>query len=444
MAGIAILIIIAGCAVLMFLKGTVVRAFASIIVAILALVAAFSFFEFIAGFIISKADKGGAVSIVNLAQPISFALLFIIVFAGLQALVIHLTRDKVDLGLWPERIGRPVCGLILGFIVSGVLVTALAMAPLPTKYPYERFEENYPKPNSPKKVLLNVDGFVVNLFNTISKGSLSGKNSFAVLHPDYLDQVFLNRNTKDVSLLTSTTPAITVPIEKAVWPAPEAIKTQIDDLNSKGELNKSPGKPTGGYTPLIVRIGIKNTAVKAESKISAGQFSSSQMRLICKRSSELQNPLGGQAINVYPVGHLSTQTQLQASTEIKLDSSRDFADSSTREIDFVFCVPSNYSPVLAEFKLNNVVQIVQNAILKDASEAPEPANFYQRAEGEAAPGRGSGGGFPGGFGPGGRRGGRGMPGGQDNQNQQEGTPESKAQQLIDSTTGAGISDEIGL
>ena len=44
MAGIVILLIIAGCAVLQFFKGTVVRAFASIIVAICAFVAAFSFF----------------------------------------------------------------------------------------------------------------------------------------------------------------------------------------------------------------------------------------------------------------------------------------------------------------------------------------------------------------------------------------------------------------
>ena len=58
MASIAILLIIAGCGVLQFFKGTVVRAFASIIVAICAFIAAFSFFEFLAGFIISRADKG--------------------------------------------------------------------------------------------------------------------------------------------------------------------------------------------------------------------------------------------------------------------------------------------------------------------------------------------------------------------------------------------------
>ena len=181
MASIAILIIILGCAALLFFKGTVVRAFATILVAICALIAAFSFFEFLAGFIISHADKGKALSIVDLAQPISFALLFIIVFAALQTLAIYFTRDKVDLGLWPERVGRVILGMILGFIVSGVLLTTLAMAPLPPKYPYERFDPENPKPASPQKVLFNADGFVTNLFSTVSGGSLSGKKSFSYI-----------------------------------------------------------------------------------------------------------------------------------------------------------------------------------------------------------------------------------------------------------------------
>ena len=403
MASIAILIIILGCAVLMLLKGTLVRAFATITVAIFSLIAAFGFFEFLAGFIISRADKGKAASIVDFAQPISFALLFIIVFAALQTLAIYLTRDKVDFGLWPERIGRAVCGLITGFIVSGVLVTALAMAPLPPKYPYERFDSTFIKPDSPKKVLLNTDGFVTGLFSTVSNGSLSGKKSFAVLHPDYLNQVFLNRLTKNVSLLTSTTPAITIPIEKAVWPAPDGIKTQIDELSKNGGLNKSPGKPSGAYNPTIVRVGIKRAAIKNENKVTAGTFTLSQLRLICKRGTEVQNPLDGKAINIYPIGHLSSGSEIQVSPEIQLDSRRDFGDASSRDIDFVFCVPSGYTPVLVEFKLNSAAQIMQNAILKDAAEAPSAATFYQRSESQSDQGGGAG--SRGGRGRGGRGGG---------------------------------------
>ena len=449
MASIAVLIIILGCAVLMFLKGTLVRAFATIIVAIIALIAAFSFFESLAGLIISRGDKGSAASIVDFAQPLSFVLLFIIVFAGLETLSVYLTRDKVDLGLWPERIGRPVCGLIVGFIVSGVLVTAIAMAPLPPKYPYERFESTFVKPDSPKKVLLNADGFVTGLFNTISSGSLSGKRSFSVLHADYINQVFLNRLTKDVSLLTSTSPAITVPIDKAVWPAPDNLKAQIDELVKNGDLNKSPGRPSGAYNPIIARVGIKRSAIKQEAKVTAGTFTPSQLRLVCKRSTELQNLLKGKAISVYPVGHLASQDQIQVSSEIQLDSRRDFGDAPSRDIDFVFCLPSGYTPVLAEFKLNSAAQIVQNAILRDSAEAPEPATFFQRAGGQGG-NQGSGPGGRGGRGRGGRgagggnfgtRGGNG--GGRGSNNDGGYTPQNQAENLTESVTGMGASNELG-
>lgn len=390
MAILVVLIIMVVCAALQYVKGTLVRALASVIVAIFALIVAFGFFEFLAGFIIGYAEKGITASIVNFAQPICFALLFVIVFAALQSLSIYLTRDEVDMGEWAEKIGRPVCGVVLGFIVSGALVTVLAMSPLPSKYPYERFEESNLKLSSPNKLLLSPDGFVTGLFNTISGGSLSGKRGFAVLHPNFLDQVFLNRINKNVSILTSTAPAISIPVEKAVWQAPEAIKSQIEDLNSKGELSTTPGKPSGAYTPMVVRVGIKRSALKNEEKISAGKFTASQLRLICKPSTELQNPLRGKAINVYPAGYLTAQDQMQAFSEIQLDNDS-FGEGSSKEIDFVFCLPTGYTPVLVEFKINSVAQISSGAILKDASEVPEAATFRQSGSPDGGmPGQGSG------------------------------------------------------
>ncbi len=441
MASIAILIIMLGCAALLFLKGTLIRALASIFVAICALIAAFGFFEFVSNLIISRAEKGFFLSLVNFAQPISFTLIFVIVFAALEALAIHLTREEVDFGLWPERVGRAACGLILGLIVSGVIITILAMVPsLPMNLPYERFNAASPKHNEPKKILFNADGFVTNLFSTISNGSLSGKRSFSVLHANYLDQVFMNRLPANVSIVTSSTPAIAVPNDKAVWPASEAIKTQINELLTSGELNSSPGKPSDGYNPMIVRSGIKRSAVKTESKVTAGKFTASQLRIVCKKSTELQNPLSGSSINVFPIGYLRPANQMQVMKEISLDNNS-FNNISTKEIDFVFCVPSGYTPVLAEFKLNNVVQIAQSTILKDATEAPSPATFFQRTEGDnqggapGFPGQGAGG-FPGGF-PG-----QNAPGGNGMGDQQNNTPESTAEKLTEGITGIGTSSEL--
>ena len=333
---------------------------------------------------------------------------------------------------------------ILGLIVSGVLFTTLAMSPLPNKYPYERFDPTSPKPNNPNKVFLNVDGFITGLFSTASNGSLSGKRSFAAIHPDYLDQLFLNRIPKDVSKLTSNIPAISVPIENAVWPAPDTIKSQIEEFNTNGELNNSPGRPSGSYVPTIVRVGIKKAALRSDSRVTAGKFTPSQLRLICKRSTETQDPLTGEAINVYPVGHLSSATQMQVTKEIQLES-RNYGDATTKEIDFVFCVPTGYTPVLVQFKLNSVAQIRQNeaSILKDASLAPRAATYTEGGGGQRGgfPGGGGGqrGGFPGGGGQrggfpdgGGQRGG--FPGGggfPGDGGQSQDTPQGMAEQLME-------------
>ena len=97
----------------------------------------------------------------------------------------QISKEKIDLGMMPERIGRPAAGVVLGYVVTGYLLVAAAMAPLPSQYPYPRFDARNPNAASPKKALLSPDGFVTGLFATISKGSFSAigePKSFALLH----------------------------------------------------------------------------------------------------------------------------------------------------------------------------------------------------------------------------------------------------------------------
>jgi len=438
LASLVVLLIIVGCAALQFLKGTTVRAIAGIIIAIIASIAAFSFFEAMAGMIITRGTEGMFLTLAPWAQSISFILIFIIVFAILQTIAIYLTRENVDLGLWPERIGRVVCGFLLGLIVSGVLMTTLAMAPLSNKIPYQRFDSSNVKLDEPGKVLFNTDAFVSGLFGTISNGSLSGKRSFASLHPNFTDQLFLNRLTKGVATLSSKTPAIEVPRDKAVWPASEALKKQIEELNSKGELSRILGKPKGSYNLTVVRIGFKRSALSSKEKINAGVFTTSQLRLICKRRGEEQ--LSGKGINIFPVGYLKSANQIETASKIELDRTNDFGESNTRDIDFVFCVPNDFVPAFVEFKQNSIAEIREAAIIKDISEAPSPAVYVPSSGGG---GGGQRGGFPeGGFpegGPGRRGGGpRGQRGGQPQDD-----PESQAGQFTESITGIETQSEMG-
>jgi hypothetical protein len=384
MASLLVVIIILGCAAYQFFKGTFIRAFATIIIAICASIAAFGFFEILANVFISRGDAGKFLSIVPWAQPLCFALLFIIVFGALQTGMIYLTHHQpVDLGFLPERIGRIVCGIFLGLLLSGFLLTTLGMAPLPNKYPYQRFD------GKRNKVLLNTDGFSAGLFSIVSKGSLSGKRSFATIHPDFLDQIHLNRQISGTPVVTSKVPAIGLPkpTEPAVWPAPESLKEQISklvsDLNRQSKLKDDatsktismPGLISNDYQPTIVRVGIKRIALSSKPKINGGSFLLSQLRLICKQQGYGDEPLTGPGINIYPIGHLKTADQIQVSTEVELNSKDHFKNNAKEKwIDFVFCIPRDYVPMLLEFKQNSIVEIPSKAIVA-ADKAPSPVLF---------------------------------------------------------------------
>ena len=381
MASLAVVLIILGCAAYQYFKGTFIRAFATIIIAVCASVAAFGFFEVLANVFIGRGDSSSFLSLVPWAQTLCFALIFIVVFGALQTGMMFLTRQPVDLGFMPERIGRVVCGIFLGLLLSGFLLTVLGMAPLSDKYPYQRFD------GKRSKVLLNADGFATGLFSIISKGSLSGKRSFATIHPDFLDQVHLNRLISGTSILTSSTPAISLP-KQAVWPAPESLNEQVGQIvsqlnrqgklkdESTGKLISMPGPISSDYQPTIVRVGIRQRAVSnTKANINGGAFILPQLRLICKRKGYGDDPLAGTGINIYPIGHLKAADQIQVSTEIKIDRNDDFKDGAREKfIDFVFCIPRDFVPVLLEFKQNSIVEIPSRAIVT-ADQAP-PAEFF--------------------------------------------------------------------
>jgi hypothetical protein len=358
-ANLSMVAIIAGCVAFQYLKGTAVKAFATIIVTIVAGVVAFGFFEPLARYL-----SGYSASLAPWAQMLCFGLLFVLAFALLQTGVSQLMRQPIDLGLWPERVGRVICGMLLGLLVSGMVLIVLQMGPLPIKYPYQRFEKGR------QKVLLNPDGLATGIFSLLSNGSFSGKKSFATVHPGYLDQLFLNRLLigSDIPIL-SQPQAIDVPPKAAAWPAPDAIRKQVEDLLSRLDSLQTPAQGTttkpvllpgwekGNYDLMIVRIGIKKEALKAGTPLDAGTFGLAQLRLICKERRGGDSPLTGEGVNIYPIGHMKSANELQTSFLIQLKREDYEERARVKYIDFVFCVPRGYVPVLAEFKQNSIAEV---------------------------------------------------------------------------------------
>jgi len=381
MASLVMLVIIVGCAAFLYLKGTLVQGIAMVFNSLLASFVAFAFFETLAAMLTKYSP-----AIAAWAHMICFLLLFVLTFAVLQTAALQIGKEKVDLGLWPERVGRVVCGVILGYVITGQLLVALATAPLPSAYPYARFAERNPDPSKPSSPLLSPDGFVTGLFGTISKGSFAAMGtpkSFAVLHANFLDQIHLNRakGSQDVSIMTSS-PALSVPSKAGVWEAPNTLRDED-------------GKPLparSGENLMLVRVGIKKSALK-----DAGKFTLSQLRLVCTPKGAAEQPLAGQGHPVHPIGYVGPGGRLvqKGLTEVITIQASDVPDN-TRDIDFAFYVPTQLVPTLIQFKRNNVEKVSASVSGEDApqavpfggsapapAESPEPEQRDQRPDAEA-------------------------------------------------------------
>lgn len=365
MVSLVMLAIIAGCAVALYLKGTFVQGLTLVFNALLAGFVAFAFYEMVGG-LLAKYAAG----ITPWSQMIAFLLLFVLVLALLQTATMQLGKEKMDLGQWPERIGRIACGVILGYLITGYLLTALALAPLPNNLPYARFTERSPNPAKPNKALFSPDGFVTGLFGTVSKGSfaaISGPKSFAMVHADFLDQIYLNRHAvaRDVSLATST-PALTISTKASVWEAPATLR------DTEGQAPET----RGGETLMLVRVGIKKSALK-----DAGKFTLSQLRLICVPKGANAAPLAGQGRAVYPIGYIGAGGRLEKKplTElINIQASQ--VQGNTQEIDFAFYVPTGFSPSAIGFKGNNLEKVSAPASGEDI---PAPVSFTSSSSSSA-------------------------------------------------------------
>lgn len=343
MAALIVLSIILGCGAYQYFKGSIFQAVTTIIVIIISSAIAFGYFEVVAAFVTMKRPES---NYLPWMQPVFFAMIFGLAFAILQTVTMQLATEKIDFGVLPERIGRPILGSFMGLLLSGLLLTAAAMAPLPNKYPYQRFDAKNPQADSPSKVLLNVDGFVSGWFGILSKGSLSAirnPQSFAAIHPGFLDQLYLNRhNDSDEISPVAKVEAVAVPTKEGAWQIPAA-----DIKDSEGNAITT----RAGHGIVVVRMTMSKRGLD-----KAGDFTLGQVRLVCKQ----KNSEGQDGINAYPLGYFTGQNEIAAKKlheKITVERSHFPGTDTKRAIDFAFSVPNDYTPVTLQFKQNCIMKV---------------------------------------------------------------------------------------
>ena len=344
-ATVGIIIIVLLCVAYFCLKSSTIASFAAVISAVLAAIAAFNYYEVAADILISR-GRGG-----QWVQPGAFALIFLATFALTKSLADFLLRPGIDFGAITTRLTGAVSGIIVGLIISGILLIALAMTPLAPKWPYTRFQDANINLKNPDKALLNIDGAVAALFGWMSKGSLSSQKSFAVYHADFINQLHLNRHkVKEDVYSIAAADAVIVPLRYGA---------RIQDFDDR--------------TFIVVTTGIKAKEIADGGAIGKNgrlSFTLSQARLICKEKTQALDT-SGNAKAVYPEGEIINNRFVKRNLDEIVSFSR--AEFERRGgygtaawIDLAFSVPANMTPVLLEFKQNAITKLPKPVLAGEA------------------------------------------------------------------------------
>jgi hypothetical protein len=321
LAELIVILIILATVGFIYLKGTVIKALLFLINAFVASTVAFAYFETLGRLII------GHGMVVEWALAIVLILTFALVLAILSAVSGKLVPADIDIYFsdFADRVIKCLIAAFAGFVIAGVVLTTAAMAPIGTSWPYERFSSNS-RPREPDKTLiLNADGFVTSFTSWLSRGSMSGKKSLAVFHPDFLNEIYMNRlgYDKDNSAVAGE---YAISVETAWTPQTELISALDNQPMSEGPQAKA----------VIVKARTDDT------------FTMSQVRLVCKESGSADNFRGSGQV-VWPVGYIQKENIV--------DRKNLSEKVALKQLDFVFYIPANTVPVMLQFKQNAVAWV---------------------------------------------------------------------------------------
>lgn len=328
-----------------YLKCNVLSSLSTLILIILASFITLTFYEVLADLFVSRGY--GA----QWPQTGCYVLAFVLSFALLRALSDLLMGGvKIDLGNPIKMSTAIICGLISGLLVCGNLLIALGLSPLQHKMLHSRFNpEQKISLNNAKGSFLNTDGLVAGLYGLASKGALSSKKSFAVLHADFLDQIYLNRlKTKDGVLTITSKKALVLPTGNSKKP----VRTrEIEDIG----------------TVTVVRMGlmakdIQDGGAGNASKGGQIEFFPGQVRMVCKTKDDFnasRHPFStGSGEAIYPIGIMNGDRFIEIDLgQVMPPPDKKVVKSKPLWFDMVFKVPQGSRGVLLQFKQNAVIEL---------------------------------------------------------------------------------------
>jgi hypothetical protein len=310
-----------------YLKCEVLTSITTLLSAVFGVIAAMGYHEILGSFILSK-GYGGAH-----AYWASALILFVVVFAVLRTAAFQILNPKIEFTPLIKQVTSIVCGGICGMLISGMLLIVLAMSPASGGLSYSRYDlAGTVNPDRPDRLLINADGWVSGMFSWISRGSLSGKSSYALYHPDPLNQIHLNR-------------------AKGAFPiaGKQALK-----LPGKNYIRQ---QTIGDKSLVVVRVGINQQPFKSGGAGNAEgnlTLALGQVRMICGTKGDTEGT--GIGTPVSPAGFVVKnkleEKKLGEVITLERKEAQNLRYGSAVWKDIAFEVPSGLTPKMLNYKYN--------------------------------------------------------------------------------------------
>ncbi len=224
------------------------------------------------------------------ADAVALMAIFILPLLGLRILFDKFLGGNVVVGLWADRIGGGVLGLITGMIMVGVLAVGIQMLPLDASVmTYKPFDDSLQRQRG--LAPFYCDEFTLGLMKTLSAGSLKATRKLSESHDNLLLETFCARNTAGKLGRVDTGPDALLGV--GVYPGPERrLALWLEDVPDNPLLE--PGEIT---KVLIVRCDIDQSACDpsdATDRTSRWRLPATHFRLV-----------SAAGLSYYPVAYMT-------------------------------------------------------------------------------------------------------------------------------------------
>ena len=162
------------------------------IVAIIAALVAFNYFEPLSAVLIKvKLASYGP-------QAIAFFLLFTLSMLIMRELTDRLIRGNMNFSLLFERVGGAVFGFVASMVVVGTVVLGFQLLPIGSEFlMFDRYGSDRERFEEGSGMFPYADSFVLSIVNHVSANSFSGPRRFNQDHPDFLRELYADRLVLD-------------------------------------------------------------------------------------------------------------------------------------------------------------------------------------------------------------------------------------------------------